>query len=90
MPKMVSLVDFTGMVAQTVGSTTRQIRQEMQALMDGTSRVTNQLVRVLTNMGVLTRQNLKDLKLMVNRAEIFEKVAGAIHDRILRARHEGN
>ena len=81
MPKMVSLVDFTGMVAQTVGSTTRQIRQEMQALMDGTSRVTNQLVRVLTNMGVLTRQNLKDLKLMVNRAEIFEKVASAIHDR---------
>jgi len=83
MPQMVSLVDFTGMVAQTVGSTTRQIRQEMQALMDGTSRVTNQLVRVLTNMGILTRENLSDLKKMVNRAEIFEKVADAIHVRWL-------
>lgn len=81
MPQMISLVDFTGMVAQTVDSTTRQIRQEFQALMDGTSRVTNQLVRVLTNMGVLTRENLADLKNMVNRAEIFEKIAGAIHER---------
>ena len=83
MPQMVSLVDFTGMVAQTVGSTTRQIRQELQALMDGTSRVTNQLVRVLTNMGVLTAENLADLKNMVNRAEIFDKIVGAIHERWL-------
>jgi len=82
-PHMVSLVDFTGMVAQTVGSTTRQIRQEVQALMDGTVRVTNQVVRVMKNMGVLTEQNLKDLRNMVNRAEIFEKVVKAIHDRWL-------
>lgn len=81
MPQMVSLIDFTAMVAQTTGSTTRQIRQELQAFMDGTLRFTNQLVRVLKNWGILTMQNLKDLKNMVNRAEIFEKVIDEVHDR---------
>jgi hypothetical protein len=82
-PAMVSLVDFTAMVAQTTGSTTRQIRQEFQALMDGSVRVTNQLVRVLKNMGILTEENLKDLRSMTNRAEILDKVLGAIHERWL-------
>lgn len=80
-PAIVSLTDFTAMVAQTVGSTTRQIRQEFQALMDGTVRFTNQLVRVLKNMGVLTAQDLQDLKNMTNRAQILDKVLEAIHTR---------
>lgn len=78
-PELVSVIDFTSLVAQTTGSTTRQIRQELQALTQGEMRTTNILIRSMKNIGVLTDKDIKQLKNMTNQAEIIEKVFKAIH-----------
>lgn len=80
-PALASVVDFTVMVAQTTGSTTRQIRQELQAFMEGQMRTTNILIRALKNVGIITKADIANLKAMTNRAEIFEKVLTTIHER---------
>lgn len=74
MKDMAAVVDFTVMVAQTTGSTTRQIRQEFQALMDGRIRTTDQLARSLKKIGALTEEDLANLRNMTNQAEILAKV----------------
>ena len=78
---MASVVDFTVMVAQTTGSTTRQIRQELQALMDGRIKTTDQLARSLMKVGILTKQDLRDLREMRNQAEILDKVFRLLGER---------
>jgi len=78
-PQLVSVIDFTTLVAQTTGSTTRQIRQELQALTQGEMRTTNILIRAMKNIGVLTAKDISQLKQMNNQAEILRKVFNAIH-----------
>jgi len=78
---MASVVDFTVMVAQTTGSTTRQIRQELQALMDGRIKTTDQLARSLMKVGILTKEDLKDLRAMRNQVEILDKVFKLLGER---------
>ena len=85
-PAMASMVDFTVMVAQTTGSTTRQVRQEFQALMEGRIRTTDVMARSLIKTGILTREELKQMRDMTNQAEILEKVMGAVHERWTEAR----
>ncbi len=77
-PALADVVDFTVMVAQTTGSTTRQVRQELQALMQGQMRTTNILIRAMKNLGVITEEDIANLKSMTNRAEIMEKILLAI------------
>jgi hypothetical protein len=79
-PALADVVDYTVMVAQTTGSTIRQVRQELQALMEGQMRTTNILLRSMKNLGVLTEEDIKNLKAMTNRAQIFEKVLLAISE----------
>ena len=78
--EFVSFVDFTVLVAQTTGDNVRQIRSEISALMEGQTRANNQLIRLLKNFGVLTQQDIEDLRHMKNRAEAVEKVMKAIHE----------
>ncbi len=53
-------VDLTVMIAQTTGSTLLQVRQELSALMTGSARASNQMVRFLKNLGMTDKQ-IKDL-----------------------------
>lgn len=85
-PAMASMVDFTVMVAQTTGSTTRQVRQEFQALMEGRIRTTDVMARSLIKTGIMTRAELKQMRDMTNQAEILEKVMKAVHERWTEAR----
>lgn len=78
MKGVASLIDFTVMVAQTTGSTTRQIRQELQALLSGQIRTTDQLIRTMKHMGVITQQDIADLKAMTNQVEIFERIVTTV------------
>jgi len=78
MKNFADLVDFTKLVAQTTGSTTRQIRQEIQALMQGEMRTTNILIRTAKNLGILTEQDIDNLKRMQNRYEILTKLSAEI------------
>ena len=85
-PAMASMVDFTVMVAQTTGSTIRQVRQEFQALMEGRIRTTDVMARSLIKTGIMTREELKQMRDMTNQAEILEKVMNAVHERWTEAR----
>jgi len=87
-PALADVVDFTVMVAQTTGSTIRQVRQELQALMQGQVRTTNILIRALKNLRVLTDEDISNLKAMTNRAEIFEKVLMAISEHWSKVREQ--
>jgi hypothetical protein len=77
-PQLASVVDFTSMVAQTTGSTTRQIRQELQSLMNGQMRTTDMLGRTMKKLGVLTEEDFVELKKMTNQAEKLKVVFAAI------------
>ena len=79
-PMFASMVGFTKLVAQTTGSSMRQVRQEFQALTEGQVRTTNILVRSMKRFGVLTKEDLSNLKAMINTQAIIEKVASRIHD----------
>jgi hypothetical protein len=48
--------------------------------MDGQKRANNQLIRSMINFGIVTKQDLDDLRKMHNRAEITEKVMKKIHE----------
>ena len=85
-PAMASMVDFTVMVAQTTGSTIRQVRQEFQALMEGRIKTTDVMARSLIKTGIMTREELRQMRQMQNQAEILEKVMKAIHERWSEAR----
>jgi hypothetical protein len=87
-PAMADLVDFTVMVAQTTGSTTRQIRQEFQALMEGRIRTTDVMARSLIKTGILTKEELKQMRNMTNQAEILEKVLTKLSERWSEAREQ--
>jgi len=78
MPKFADLIDFTKMVAETTGSTTRQIRQELQALMQGEVKTTNLLVRTAQQLHILTNEDIQGLKEMQNRQEVIEKLSESI------------
>ena len=78
MPKFADLIDFTKMVAETTGSTTRQIRQELQALMQGEVKTTNLLVRTAQQLHILTDEDIQGLKEMQNRQEVIEKLSESI------------
>jgi len=78
MPKFADLIDFTKMVAETTGSTTRQIRQELQALMQGQVKTTNLLIRTAQQLHILTDEDIQGLKEMQNRQEVIEKLSESI------------
>ncbi|RLE61932.1 MAG: hypothetical protein DRJ47_11465, partial [Thermoprotei archaeon] len=63
-PAMASLTDFIKMIALTTGSSVRQIRQEIQALMEGQVKATNVLIRTAVRMGWISDKELQDLKAM--------------------------
>ena len=52
----VDFVDLTVMIAQTTGSTVLQVRQELSALMTGSAKASNQMVRFLKNVGMTDKQ----------------------------------
>ena len=85
-PAMASMVDFTVMVAQTTGSTIRQVRQEFQALMEGRIKTTDVMARSLIKTGIMNRKELAQMRDMQNQAEILEKVMNAVHKRWSEAR----
>lgn len=72
------LVSFTTLIAQTVGSTTRQIRQEFQALAEGQVRTTNILIRTMLRMGVISKEDVSNLKRMVDTEKIILKIVTKI------------
>jgi len=74
------LVSFTMLVAQTVGSTTRQVRQEFQALTEGQVRTTNILIRTLLRTGIITQRDVENLKRMVDTEKIILKLATKISE----------
>lgn len=80
-PAMASMVDFTVMVAKTTGSSTRQVRQEFQALMEGRIRTTDVMARSLIKTGIMTRAELKQMRNMTNQAEILNRVMTAVHEK---------
>jgi len=71
-------VDYTLLVARTTGDSAKQLRSEITGLMDGQMRASNVLLRTMKNMGILSTKEIKDLRNMTNRAEIFNKVVEAI------------
>ncbi|MDO9593103.1 MAG: hypothetical protein Q7I98_07995 [Erysipelotrichaceae bacterium] len=85
-PAMASMVDCTVMVAQTTGSTIRQVRQEFQALMEGRIRTTDVMARSLIKTGIMSRDELQQMRDMQNQAEILNKVMNAVHERWTEAR----
>jgi len=85
-PQFASVVDFTSMVAQTTGSTTRQIRQELQSLLNGQMRTTDMLGRTMKKLGILTEEDFASLKKLTSQAEVLEKVFQAIHEHWAEAR----
>jgi len=72
------LVDFTKLVAETTGSTVRQIRQEIQALMQGQMKTTNILIRTAKSVGILTDEDIQKLKNMEDRHKILAKLSHEI------------
>ena len=78
MKGVASLVDFTVMVAQTTGSTTRQVRQELQALLTGQVKTTDQLIRSMLKRKVITKEEVAGLKDMTNQLEVMRKVIDKI------------
>ena len=87
-PALADMVDFTVMVAQTTGSTLRQVRQEFQALMEGRIRTTDVMARSLIKTGILTKDEIKQMREMRNQAEILNKVLTALSERWAEAREE--
>lgn len=79
-PMFTSLVSFTELIAKTTGSSTRQIRQEFQALAEGRVRTTDILIRAMKRFKVLSEEDIKNLKAQVNTQEIIEKVATRVHE----------
>jgi hypothetical protein len=80
-PAFISLISYTKLVAQTTGSTMRQVRQEFQALAEGRIRTTDILARSLKRLHILSQEDIKNLRDQVKTQEILEKVATEIHTR---------
>ena len=76
----VDLVDFTVLVAQTTGSVTRQVRQEIQSLLQGQIRTTDIVIRTMKKMGVVTDEDIAKLKDQIDVQETFDKVLVAISE----------
>ena len=74
MKEFTAFVDFTSLVAQTTGDNVRQIRSEINALMEGQLRANNTLIRMMLKFGILDAKMVKDLKQMKNRSEAFELI----------------
>ena len=74
----VDLIDFTVLVAQTTGSVTRQVRQEIQSLLQGQIRTTDIVIRTMRKMGVVTDEDIAKLKKQIDVQETFDKVLLAI------------
>jgi len=75
-----SFVDFTVMVSKTTGATFKQIRQEIQSLMQGQMKTTNIVIRSLKFLGLLSEEDIKRLKEQTHRTEILGKVVTAVHE----------
>ncbi len=76
----VDLIDFTVLVAQTTGSVTRQVRQEIQSLLQGQLRTTNIVIRTMRIMGVITDEDIAKLKAQIDVQETFDKILVAVSE----------
>ncbi len=83
-----NLIDFTTLVAQTTGSTTRQVRQELQALMQGQMRTTNILIRTAKHLGVITEEQIAGLKRQEGRLEAIRDIIEGIGETWQRAKKQ--
>ena len=79
--EFVSFVDFTSLISQTTGDNVRQLRSEINALMEGQTRANNTLIRSMKNFGIITEEDIKSLRKMHNRAEVTENIMKKIHER---------
>jgi lambda family phage tail tape measure protein len=75
-----SLVDFTVLIAKTTDSTLKQVRQELQALMQGQMRPTNILIRTAVHMNMITNEQLTALRKQEGRLEVIKSIMGSIHN----------
>jgi len=62
MHAIVNFIDLVSMVAKATGSSANQVRQEIQALYEGTDRAGNSVRLLLKNLGIDTKTFLKDLR----------------------------
>jgi lambda family phage tail tape measure protein len=79
-PAYADLISFTDLIAKSTGSSTKQIRQEFQALTEGRIRTSDILARSMKRFNILTEEDLKNLKDQVNTQQIIDKIALKIHD----------
>jgi lambda family phage tail tape measure protein len=87
MKNFADFIDLTILVSKTTGNTAMQVRSEVQALLTGQMRANNVLVNMLKSMGVLSEQDIQNLKKMTDRAQILEKVltlVGISWDQVLK------
>jgi len=84
----VDLVDFTVLVAQTTGSVTRQVRQEIQSLLQGQIRTTDIVIRTMRKMGVITDEDIMKLKKQIDVQKTFDKVLQAVSEHMKEFRRE--
>lgn len=62
MHAIVNLIDLISMIAKATGSTKNQVRQELQALYEGTDRAGNSLRMLLRNLGISTQEFIVSLR----------------------------
>ncbi len=86
--QFVSFADFTILIAQTTGDNARQMRSEINALMEGQMRANNILIRALKAFKILDDEKIRQLRAMVNRGEIFDKIIREIHEHWVKMRDE--
>jgi lambda family phage tail tape measure protein len=73
-PGFTSLVDFTILIAKTTDSSMKQVRQELQALLSGQVRTTNVLIRTAKHLGMISEEDIQNLKEQKNSYEIIVKL----------------
>lgn len=78
--EFVSFADFTSLISQTTGDNVRQLRSEINALMEGQTRANNTLIRAMKHFGILDAQMINDLRHMHNRGKAVELIMKRIHD----------
>jgi hypothetical protein len=74
MKNFADFIDLMVLVSKTTGNTAMQIRSEMQGLLTGQMRQQNVLVNMLHTIGILTDEDVANLKKMTNRLEIIDRI----------------
>lgn len=79
MEKFVSFVDFTALISQNGQDMEKQLRSEINALMEGQTRANNTLIRTMKSMGIIDDIQINSLRKMGDREKILLKIMDEVH-----------